>query len=39
MKILICDDETYIRKNILKILTPLVTQYPFLGGDYHAIKF
>lgn len=30
MKILICDDETYIRKNILKILTPLVTQYPFL---------
>lgn len=31
MKILICDDETYIRKNILKILTPLVTQYPFFN--------
>lgn len=30
MKILICDDEIYIRKNILKILTPLVTQYPSL---------
>ena len=31
MKILICDDEIYIRKNILKILTPLVTQYPSLN--------
>lgn len=31
MKILICDDETYIQKNILKILTPLITQYPFLN--------
>ncbi len=30
MKILICDDEAYIRKNILQILAPLVTQYPSL---------